>query len=144
MPNSKVPIFGQSRSVTILLTIQSLRRYLFQGKVNFPGEQGSFVTQRRRLREATFGIAMQATIQHYDNIHHILYCGKLRKGQACVPFQTWDDCSDAVRPLVQTQIAQLITFVLRRGDNDRILKVEDPFLGSQQELRMHFRLPQLQ
>jgi hypothetical protein len=119
-------------------------RYLFQGKVNFPGEQGSFVTPRRRLREGTFGIAMQATMQHYDNIHHNLYCGKLRKGQSCVPFQTWNDCSDAVRPIVQTQVVQLITFVIRRGENDRVVKVEDPFLGSQQELRMHFRLPQLQ
>jgi hypothetical protein len=118
-------------------------RYLFQGKVNFPGEQGSFVTPRRRLREGTFGIAMQATMQHYDNIHHNLYCGKLRKGQACVPFQTWNDCSDAVRPIVQTQVVQLITFVIRRGENDRVVKVEDPFLGSQQELRMHFQLPQL-
>jgi hypothetical protein len=119
-------------------------RYLFQGKVNFPGEQGSFVTQRRRLREGTFGIAMQAAMQHYDNIHHNLYCGKLRKGQACLPFQTWADCSDTVRPIVQTQIGQLCIFVIERGENDRIMKVEDPFLGSQQELRVHFRLPLLQ
>jgi hypothetical protein len=119
-------------------------RYLFQGKVNYPGEQGSFVTQRRRLREGTFGIAMQATMQHYDNIHHNLYCGKLRKGQACLPFQTWADCSDTVRPIVQTQIGQLCIFVIERGENDRIMKVEDPFLGSQQELRVHFQLPLLQ
>jgi hypothetical protein len=120
------------------------RRYLFQGKVNYPGEQGSFVTPRRRLREGTFGVAMQATMQHYNNIHHNLYCGKLRKGQACVPFQTWNDCSDAVRPMVEAQIRLLITFVIRRGEHDRVVKVEDPFLGSQQELRMHFQLPLLQ
>jgi hypothetical protein len=116
------------------------RRYLFQGKVNLVGEHGSVVTQRRRLREATFGIAMQATMQHYDDIHSNLYCGKLRKGQACVPFQTWDDCSDAVRPIVQTQVVRLCIFVIERGENDRVMKVEDPFLGSQQELRMHFGL----
>jgi hypothetical protein len=120
------------------------RRYLFQGKVNLVGEHGSVVTQRRRLREATFGIAMQATMQHYDNIHSNLYCGKLRKGQACVPFQTWEDCSDAVRPMVQTQVVRLCIFVIDRGENDRVMKIEDPFLGSQQELRTHFRLPLLQ
>ncbi len=120
------------------------RRYLFQGKINLVGQQGSVVTPRRALREGTFGIAMLATIQHYSDIHHNLYCGKIRKGQACIPFQTWNDCSDAVRPIVEAQIRQLISFVLRRGDNDRVVKLEEPFLGSQQELRTHFQVPQLQ
>ena len=118
-------------------------RYLFQGKINLVGEHGSVVTQRRNLRESTFCLAMQTTMQHYDNVHHILYCGKLRKGQACVPFQTWVDCSDTVRPIVQTQIVRVCMFVMGRGVNDRVVKVEDPFLGSQHELRAHFRLPQL-
>jgi len=119
-------------------------RDLFQGKINLVGEQGSVVTQRRALREGTFGIVMMATIQLYIDVHHNLYCGKIRKGQACVPFQMWDDCSDAVRPIVESQIRQLVSSVIRRGDNDRVVKVEDSFLGSQQELRTHFQLPQLQ
>jgi hypothetical protein len=60
-----------------------------------------------------------------------------------VPFQTWADCSDLVHPIVQTQIVRLCLFVMGRSVNDRVLKVEDPFAGSQHELRAHFQLPQL-
>lgn len=120
------------------------RRYLFQGKINMVGQQGNVVTQERRLREMTFGTAMLSSMDHYDDIHDVLYCGKVRKGQACVPFQTWVNCGDAVRPIVHRQINLLITFVIRRGDNDRVMKVEEPFAGSQFDLRRHFQLPQLQ
>jgi hypothetical protein len=120
------------------------RRYLFQGKINMVGEQGNVVTQSRRLREMTFGTAMLSTLQHYNDDHNVLYCGKLRKGQACVPFQTWSDCGDAVRPIVERQIHLLITFVIRRGENDRVVKLEEPFAGSQNELRAHFQLPLLE
>jgi hypothetical protein len=81
--------------------------------------------------------AMHACFNHYANEHDAKYCGLLRKGRACVPFQVFARASPVSQFLFR-RINHALVFLKRHRDEDLASLLAT--FPDQVALRHHFEL----
>lgn len=109
--------------------------YMTQGKVNRVNGPGQIHVALPATRVANFMQSCRAALDHYDGIHDQLTCGRLRKGQPCVPFTVFANCAGQVRDDVRQLLMLVVESVL---DHPRI-HIDQPY-PDQDHLRTRFGL----
>ncbi|MEZ0208941.1 MAG: hypothetical protein ACAH17_02075 [Candidatus Paceibacterota bacterium] len=82
-----------------------------QGKLNRANGPGQLRVLLHTDCVAHFMHSCRAALDHYDGIHDNMTCGRLRKGQPCVPFTVFANCAGQVRIDVRCLVMRVVVSV---------------------------------
>jgi hypothetical protein len=85
-------------------------------KVNKDEEVGQWNVPNRADQIANWYNAMQSTLNHYRDDHRDKFCGRLRKGQVCVPFRVFAACNARIEQKLVAAVDRLVEFVFHHDN----------------------------
>lgn len=115
--------------------VTNFKFYVLKGKVNKFQNVGQNQVVLSIDRCSNFSFAMSAAFDHYQGIHSVNTCGRLRKGLNCNPFKLIQTCHQVVQRALRDAVTRVCSFVLTQ--NATISSLESSF-SDQEALVAHF------
>ncbi len=111
------------------------RFYVVRGKVNRAGVVGQNSVFLFEEKLSNFLMSLESAINHYRDNHSDMTCGRLRKHQACIPFQIFQRCDMMVERIVIEIVNTLVAFTLEKN-----VQAIDLVYENQRELKQAFNI----
>lgn len=117
--------------------VSNFKFYIIKGKINRTDDMGQDGVPLYAERVSNFVRSLDAAFQHYNGVHSVRTCGRLRKGLVCTPFKLLSACDPTVERVLKSKVRLLCAFVVTLADPLR--SITNPF-HPQDLLRRSFQL----